>query len=122
MMTPLVASLSCAPISANSFFSASVSLNVSIQQPQPQSNSMAYIYIPHVMKGEKPIVYRFAVLFSVTIVWIYAHLLSVGGAYKNVPQTTQDTCRIDRVGIISSAPWYASATPLPPSVLSCGVD
>nr|KYP66208.1 Nucleobase-ascorbate transporter 7 [Cajanus cajan] len=120
-------------------------------------------YIPHVMKGEKPIVDRFAVLFSVTIVWIYAHLLTVGGAYKNVPQTTQDTCRTDRAGIISGAPWiripypfqwgaptfdageafatmaaslvtlvestgafiavsrYASATPLPPSVLSRGV-
>lgn len=120
-------------------------------------------YIPHVMKGEKRIFDRFAVIFSVTIVWIYAHLLTVGGAYKNVPQTTQETCRTDRAGIISGAPWiripypfqwgaptfdageafatmaasfvalvestgafiavsrYASATPLPPSVLSRGI-
>ncbi|XP_061370162.1 nucleobase-ascorbate transporter 6-like isoform X1 [Gastrolobium bilobum] len=120
-------------------------------------------YIPHVMKGEKSIFDRFAVLFSVAIVWIYALLLTVGGAYKNVPPTTQITCRTDRAGIISAAPWirvpypfqwgaptfdageafammaasfvalvestgafiavsrYASATPLPPSVLSRGV-
>ena len=57
------------------------------------------------MKAEKPIFDRFAVIFSVTIVWIYAHLLTVGGAYKNVPQTTQSTCRTDRAGIISGAPW-----------------
>ncbi|KAK7309512.1 hypothetical protein RJT34_06304 [Clitoria ternatea] len=120
-------------------------------------------YIPHVMKGERPIFDRFAVIFSVTIVWIYAHLLTVGGAYKNEARTTQDTCRTDRAGIISGAPWiripypfqwgaptfdageafammaasfvalvestgafiavsrYASATPLPPAVLSRGV-
>ncbi|KAL2349372.1 hypothetical protein Fmac_003372 [Flemingia macrophylla] len=119
--------------------------------------------IPHVMQGERPVFDRFAVLFSVTIVWIYAHLLTVGGAYKNASKTTQDTCRTDRAGIINGAPWiripypfqwgaptfdaseafatmaaslvslvestgafiavsrYASATPLPPSVLSRGV-
>lgn len=57
------------------------------------------------MKGQKPICDRFAVIFSVAIVWIYAHLLTVGGAYKHVPQETQDTCRTDRAGIISGAPW-----------------
>jgi len=57
------------------------------------------------MKGQKPICDRFAVIFSVAIVWIYAHLLTVGGAYKHVPQATQDTCRTDRAGIITGAPW-----------------
>ncbi|KAL0336189.1 UNVERIFIED_CONTAM: Nucleobase-ascorbate transporter 7 [Sesamum radiatum] len=120
-------------------------------------------YLPHVMKGGRNVFDRFAVLFSVVIVWIYAHLLTVGGAYRNVPQTTQVSCRTDRAGIISAAPWirvpypfqwgaptfnagesfammatsfvalvestgafiavsrYASATPLPHSVLSRGV-
>ncbi|KAK6139255.1 hypothetical protein DH2020_027010 [Rehmannia glutinosa] len=120
-------------------------------------------YLPHLMKGGRNVFDRFAVLFSVVIVWIYAHLLTVGGAYKNVSQATQLSCRTDRAGIISSAPWirvpypfqwgaptfhagesfammatsfvalvestgafiavsrYASATPMPHSVLSRGV-
>lgn len=120
-------------------------------------------YIPHLTKGGRHIFDRFAVLFSVVIVWIYAHLLTVGGAYKNTPEKTQLSCRTDRAGIIGAAPWirlpypfqwgpptfhageafammaasfvalvestgtfmavarYASATPVPPSVLSRGV-
>lgn len=120
-------------------------------------------YIPHLVGGERPVFDRFAVIFSVVIVWIYAHLLTVGGAYKNTSSKTQTTCRTDRSGIISAAPWirvpypfqwgapsfdageafammavsfvalvestgafiavsrYASATPIPPSVLSRGV-
>ncbi|KAH9623307.1 hypothetical protein KSS87_000444 [Heliosperma pusillum] len=120
-------------------------------------------YIPHLMRGERNIFDRFAVLISVAIVWMYALLLTVGGAYKHRPQTTQMSCRTDRAGIISGAPWitvpypfqwgaptfaageafammmasfvalvestgsfiavsrYASATPVPPSVLSRGI-
>ncbi|KAG6650866.1 hypothetical protein CIPAW_06G072600 [Carya illinoinensis] len=120
-------------------------------------------YIPHLMHGNKNIFDRFAVIFSVAIVWIYAHLLTVGGAYKNTGPKTQISCRTDRAGIIGAAPWirvpypfqwgaptfdageafammgasfvalvestgaffavsrYASATPIPPSILSRGV-
>nr|GLL34290.1 nucleobase-ascorbate transporter 6-like [Ipomoea trifida] len=120
-------------------------------------------YIPHMMKGNEHVFGRFAVLFSVVIVWVYAHLLTVGGAYRNAPLKTQMSCRTDRAGIVSAAPWisipypfqwgaptfdagesfammatsfvalvestgafyavsrYASATPIPPSVLSRGV-
>ncbi|GAB2280417.1 Nucleobase-ascorbate transporter 7 [Dionaea muscipula] len=120
-------------------------------------------YIPHLVRGERHVFDRFAVIFSVAIVWIYAHLLTVGGAYKNSPIATQISCRTDRAGLISGAPWinvpypfqwgaptfdageafammaasfvslvestgsffavsrYASATPLPPAILSRGV-
>ncbi|XP_038712929.1 nucleobase-ascorbate transporter 6-like [Tripterygium wilfordii] len=120
-------------------------------------------YIPHLMRGDRGIFDRFAVIFSVVIVWVYAHLLTVGGAYKNTGPKTQLSCRTDRAGIIGAAPWirvpypfqwgapsfdagesfammaasfvalvestgafiavsrYASATPLPPSVLSRGI-
>lgn len=120
-------------------------------------------YLVHLIKPGKHIFDRFAVIISVAIVWIYAHLLTVGGAYNNTAPTTQNTCRTDRSGLISSAPWirvpypfqwgapsfdageafammmaafvalvestggfiavsrYASATPMPPSVLSRGV-
>ncbi|GFY88321.1 Xanthine/uracil permease family protein [Actinidia rufa] len=63
-------------------------------------------YIPRLMSGERHIFDRFAVIFSVTIVWIYAHLLTVGGAYKNAPTKTQTSCRTDRAGIIGAAPWF----------------
>ncbi|KAI7756975.1 hypothetical protein M8C21_001527 [Ambrosia artemisiifolia] len=62
-------------------------------------------YIPHLMKGKSQVYDRFAVLFSVVIVWIYAHLLTVAGAYKNRSDKTQLSCRTDRAGIIGAAPW-----------------
>ncbi|KAJ8758970.1 hypothetical protein K2173_003208 [Erythroxylum novogranatense] len=120
-------------------------------------------YIPHLIRGDRAVFDRFAVIFSVAIVWIYAHLLTVGGTYKNTGPKTQLSCRTDRAGIIGAAPWirvpypfqwgaptfdageafammmtsfvalvestggfiavsrYASATPIPPSVLSRGI-
>ncbi|XP_043813373.1 nucleobase-ascorbate transporter 6 isoform X2 [Manihot esculenta] len=120
-------------------------------------------YMPHVIKSGRHVFDRFAVIFSVVIVWIYAHLLTVGGAYNGAAPKTQNTCRTDRAGLIDAAPWirvpypfqwgapsfdageafammmasfvalvestgafiavsrYASATPMPPSVLSRGV-
>ncbi|KAJ8449130.1 hypothetical protein Cgig2_004185 [Carnegiea gigantea] len=56
-------------------------------------------------KFGKNVFERFAVLISVAIVWIYAHILTVGGAYNGAPPKTQNTCRTDRSGLISGAPW-----------------
>ncbi|KAK4747305.1 hypothetical protein SAY87_026342 [Trapa incisa] len=120
-------------------------------------------YLPHVIHSGKNLFDRFAVIFCVVVVWIYAHLLTVGGAYNGSPRKTQVSCRTDRSGLIDAAPWIrvpypfqwgppsfdageafammmasfvtlvestgafiavsrsASATPLPPSVLSRGV-
>ncbi|URE35467.1 Permease family [Musa troglodytarum] len=120
-------------------------------------------YIPHALHSEKPVFDRFAVIFSVAIVWLYAYFLTVGGAYKHSPPKTQLHCRTDRSGLVGGSPWirvpypfqwgaptfdageafamlaasfvslvestgtfiavtrYASATPLPPSVLSRGI-
>ncbi|KAG6686642.1 hypothetical protein I3842_11G030300 [Carya illinoinensis] len=62
-------------------------------------------YMPHVLHRGKHIFDRFAVIFSVVIVWIYAHLLTVGGAYNGAAPKTQASCRTDRAGLISGAPW-----------------
>lgn len=62
-------------------------------------------YIPHLMKGKRQVFHRFAVIFSVVIVWIYAHLLTVGGAYKNTGINTEISCRTDRSGLIGGSPW-----------------
>ncbi|KAL9254632.1 Nucleobase-ascorbate transporter 6-like protein [Drosera capensis] len=62
-------------------------------------------YLPHLLKFGRNVFERFAVIFSVVIVWIYAVLLTVGGAYNNAAPQTQATCRTDRAGLISAAPW-----------------
>lgn len=61
--------------------------------------------MPHVISRGKNIFDRFAVIFSVVIVWIYAHLLTVGGAYNSAAPKTQASCRTDRAGLIDAAPW-----------------
>ncbi|KAI3761351.1 hypothetical protein L1987_51764 [Smallanthus sonchifolius] len=120
-------------------------------------------YLSHLIHSGKNIFERFAVLISVAIVWIYAHILTVSGAYNHTTLRTQTSCRTDRTGLIHSAPWirapypfqwgapsfnageafammmaafvalvestggfiavsrYASATHMPPSILSRGV-
>lgn len=120
-------------------------------------------YLPHIFRSGKHIFDRFAVIFTVAIVWIYAHLLTVGGAYNDAAPKTQASCRTDRAGLIDAAPWiripypfqwgapsfdageafammmasfvalvestgtfiavarFASATHLPPSILSRGI-
>jgi len=41
----------------------------------------------------------------VVIVWLYAYILTIGGAYSNTEINTQISCRTDRAGIISASPW-----------------
>lgn len=57
------------------------------------------------IRSGKHVFERFAVIFSVVIVWIYAHLLTVGGAYNGAAPRTQASCRTDRAGLIDAAPW-----------------
>nr|GEU31304.1 nucleobase-ascorbate transporter 6-like [Tanacetum cinerariifolium] len=119
-------------------------------------------YIPHLMSGKSHVFDRFAVLFSVAIVWIYAHLLTVSGAYKNKSDITQFAqyiyiyiyicfyrirvpypfqwgaptfdageafammvasfvSLVESTGAFIAVARYASATPMPPSVLSRGI-
>ncbi|XP_059462035.1 putative nucleobase-ascorbate transporter 10 [Corylus avellana] len=62
-------------------------------------------YLPQLLKPEKPIWDRFAVLFSVGIAWLYAQLLTSSGVYSNKPATTEISCRTDRTGLFTAAPW-----------------
>ncbi|KAK9054511.1 hypothetical protein SSX86_025589 [Deinandra increscens subsp. villosa] len=120
-------------------------------------------YLSRLIRSGKNVLERFSVLISIAIVWIYAHILTVSGAYNHVALRTQTSCRTDRTGLIHAAPWirapypfqwgapsfnageafammmaafvalvestggfiavsrYASATPMPPSILSRGV-
>ncbi len=62
-------------------------------------------YLAHVLKRGFKVFERFAVIFMVVIVWIYAHILTIGGAYNDKASVTQTSCRTDRAGIIDGAPW-----------------
>jgi xanthine/uracil permease len=62
-------------------------------------------YLPHAIRVAKPVFDRFSVIFTIAIVWLYAYILTVSGAYKNARTKTQMHCRVDRSGLISGAPW-----------------
>ncbi|MCD7463378.1 Nucleobase-ascorbate transporter 7 [Datura stramonium] len=62
-------------------------------------------YIPRMWKLKRPIFERFAVVLSVAIVWAYAAILTVTGAYNNRSPQTQFSCRVDRSGLITGASW-----------------
>ncbi|CAD5183802.1 nucleobase-ascorbate transporter 2 [Musa acuminata AAA Group] len=69
-------------------------------------------YLKHLHVRGLPILERFSLLITITIIWVYAHLLTVSGAYKHHPERTQVNCRTDRANLISSAPWIKIPYPL----------
>ncbi|CAD6341704.1 unnamed protein product [Miscanthus lutarioriparius] len=62
-------------------------------------------YLPHAALATKPVFDRFSVIFTIAIVWLYAYILTVSGAYKNARTKTQVHCRVDRSGLVGGAPW-----------------
>ncbi|XP_031119140.1 nucleobase-ascorbate transporter 3-like [Ipomoea triloba] len=65
-------------------------------------------YLQHVVHHHqlaRSILERFALLFCVGLVWAFAAILTVAGAYNHVKERTALTCRTDRANLISSAPW-----------------
>ncbi|KAF3792171.1 Nucleobase-ascorbate transporter 7 [Nymphaea thermarum] len=61
-------------------------------------------YVRHI--GERRgIGNRYAVVFSIAVVWLYAHILTIAGAYRHRPVQTQYHCGTDRAGLIYSSPW-----------------
>ncbi|XP_019224571.1 PREDICTED: putative nucleobase-ascorbate transporter 10 [Nicotiana attenuata] len=60
----------------------------------PQLIFMVFItqYLPTYLKLKRPIYDRFAMLFSIAIIWFYAAILTWSGAYKNAKEAT---CRTD---------------------------
>ena len=70
------------------------------------------LFCPQYLKNfhvrELPVLERFALLISITVIWAYAHLLTASGAYKHHPEQTQVNCRTDRANLISSAPWLVA--------------
>lgn len=70
-------------------------------------------YLKHVRPlKELPIFERFPVLICVSIIWIYAVILTASGAYRGKPQKTQISCRTDKADLIYTAPWFMFPYPL----------
>lgn len=57
------------------------------------------------MKSKRPICDRFAVLFSVAIVWVYAGILTWSDGAHNKSMDALTSCRTDRGGLVIGAPW-----------------
>ncbi|XP_058093327.1 nucleobase-ascorbate transporter 1-like [Magnolia sinica] len=71
------------------------------------------LYLKHIrIWKDTPVFERFSILLSIVIIWLYSYLLTVGGAYRHVPEKTKDHCRTDRAYLISSAPWFKFPYPL----------
>ncbi|KAK9286750.1 hypothetical protein L1049_015154 [Liquidambar formosana] len=62
-------------------------------------------YFSHMMESRRAIFERFSVIFVVAIVWSYAEILTVAGAYKGKSPATQFSCRTDRSGLVGGARW-----------------
>ncbi|CAL5002551.1 unnamed protein product [Urochloa decumbens] len=69
-------------------------------------------YLKHVQMRHFPILERFSVLISIALVWVYAHIITVSGAYKHSSLLTQVNCRTDRANLITTAPWISIPYPL----------
>uniref|UniRef100_A0A5B6YL66 Putative nucleobase-ascorbate transporter 10 n=1 Tax=Davidia involucrata TaxID=16924 RepID=A0A5B6YL66_DAVIN len=65
---------------------------------------MLFQYLPHYVKTKRRIFDRFAVLFSVAVVGVYAEILTASGMYKKSTDR-QSSCRTDHAGLIGGAPW-----------------
>ncbi|XWS24286.1 hypothetical protein CRYUN_Cryun28dG0088000 [Craigia yunnanensis] len=62
-------------------------------------------YLKRIHSRGHLILERFALLFCIGIIWAFAAILTVAGAYNNVKTATKQSCRTDRSFLISSAPW-----------------
>ncbi|XP_073059505.1 nucleobase-ascorbate transporter 3-like [Primulina eburnea] len=62
-------------------------------------------YLQHIHSVARPMVERYALLVCVGVVWAFAAILTVAGAYNNVREQTKLSCRTDRSYLMSSAPW-----------------
>jgi nucleobase transporter 1/2 len=68
-------------------------------------------YLKRVHDSAHAILERFALLFCIGVVWAFAAIVTVSGAYNHVREQTKLSCRTDRSYLISSAPWIKFSYP-----------
>ncbi|XP_065882152.1 nucleobase-ascorbate transporter 3 [Euphorbia lathyris] len=62
-------------------------------------------YLKHLHPRARPVLEKFGLLLCIGIIWAFAAILTVAGAYNNVGQLTKASCRTDGSYLVSSAPW-----------------
>ncbi|CAH9095886.1 unnamed protein product [Cuscuta epithymum] len=78
---------------------------IEIGLPQLLIVVFIYLYLGRLLNGGKDGCVRLAVVISVTIVWLYAYILTVSGAYSHRSLKTQNSCQTNRSGLVHAAPW-----------------
>nr|GEV07121.1 nucleobase-ascorbate transporter 3 [Tanacetum cinerariifolium] len=68
-------------------------------------------YMKRLHHRAHPILERFGLLFCIALVWAFAALLTVAGAYNNVGAATKQSCRADRSYLMENAPWIRMSYP-----------
>ncbi|XP_076924953.1 putative nucleobase-ascorbate transporter 10 [Bidens hawaiensis] len=61
-------------------------------------------YLPKYVTCKGPVCDRYAVLFSVSVTWACAGILTLSGAYAKSTKAS-NTCRTDSSGLVQGAPW-----------------
>ncbi|KAK7310480.1 hypothetical protein RJT34_08033 [Clitoria ternatea] len=62
-------------------------------------------YMKRIHPGAHHVLERFALLLCIAVIWAFAAILTVAGAYNTAKSQTQNSCRTDRSYLLSSAPW-----------------
>ncbi|XVE69993.1 hypothetical protein DITRI_Ditri10aG0036100 [Diplodiscus trichospermus] len=62
-------------------------------------------YLKRIHPRTTLILERFGLLLCIGIIWAFAAILTVSGAYNNVKPATKQSCRTDGSYLMSSAPW-----------------
>lgn len=63
-------------------------------------------YLKRIHPTTQHVLERFALLICIAVVWAFAAILTVAGAYNTSKNQTQQSCRTDRSYLMTSAPWY----------------
>lgn len=62
-------------------------------------------YVKHMKVRERPIFELFPVILGIAVVWPYAHLMTMSGAYQHATLKGKMHCRTDWSNIIGTSPW-----------------
>ncbi|XP_011070150.1 putative nucleobase-ascorbate transporter 10 [Sesamum indicum] len=60
-------------------------------------------FLPRFIKSKRHLCDRYALLFAIAIVWMYAGILTWSGAFM---KSKHVSCRTDSSGLIGGAPWF----------------
>ncbi|KAF3551091.1 hypothetical protein DY000_02002757 [Brassica cretica] len=68
-------------------------------------------YLRLLLRKIQMILERYALLVCLALIWAFAAILTVSGAYNNVSVATKLSCRTDRSFLMSAAPWISIPYP-----------